>query len=87
MSGCAVCVYDLHEETLKAYKEAVLSLRSSLSALHIPEDEWPASIRRQGSFEPNGPGKRQEMVLSAFEEMERALKLKRVSEAEAQARS
>ena len=90
MSGCAVCVYDLHEEALEAYKEAVLSLRNSLSALHIPKDEWPSSIRQQSSFEPSGPDKRKEMVLNAFEEMERTLKLKRQSEAEAsktQARS
>ncbi|KAF8814818.1 hypothetical protein BYT27DRAFT_7081618 [Phlegmacium glaucopus] len=87
MSGCAVCVYDLYEETLEAYKEAVLSLRNSLSALHIPQNEWPSSIRQQGSSEPNGPDKRREMVLNAFEEMERTLKLKRESEAEAQARS
>lgn len=78
MSGCAICVYDLHEEELKAYKEAVSSLRNSLSALHIPEDEWPSSIRQQSSSD-----KRKEMVLDAFEEMERALKLK----AEARARS
>jgi DNA invertase Pin-like site-specific DNA recombinase len=87
MSGCAVCVYDLHEEALKAYKEAVLSLQNSLSALHIPMDEWPSSIRQQGSSELSGQDKRKEMVLNAFEEMERTLKLKRQSEAEAQARS
>ena len=87
MSGCAVCVYDLHEEALKAYKEALASLRNSLSALHIPVDEWPSSIRQQSSSEPSRPDKRKEVVLNAFEEMERALKLKRQSEAEAQARS
>ena len=87
MSGCAVCVYDLHEETLKAYKDAVLSLRNSLSALHIPMDEWPPSIRQQRSSEPSAPDKRKEVVLNAFEEMERALELKRQSKAEAQARS
>ena len=87
MSGCAVCVYDLHEEALKAYKEAVLSLQNSLSALHIPMDEWPSSIRQQDTSEPSGPDKRKEMVLNAFEEMERSLKLKRQSEVEAQVRS
>lgn len=83
MSGCAVCVYDLHEEVLKEYKEAVLSLQKSLSALHIPVDEWPLSIRQQESSEPSEQDKRKEMVLSAFEEMERTLKLKRQSEAQA----
>ena len=87
MSGCAVCVYDLHEEALKAHKEAVLSLQNSLSALHIPMDEWPSSIRQQDTSELSGLDKRKEMVLNAFEEMERALMLKRQSEAEAQARS
>lgn len=82
MSGCAVCVYDLYEETLEAYKEAVLSLRNSLSALHIPEDEWPSCIRQQSSSESSGLNKRKDVVLDAFEEMERKLKLK-----EAQARS
>lgn len=76
-------MYDLHEEAVNAYKEAVLSLQNSLSALHIPMDEWPSSIR----LEPSGLDKRREMVLGAFEEMERALKLKRQSEAEAQAQA
>ena len=83
MSGCAVCVYDLHEEALKEYKEAILCLQNSLSALHIPMNEWPSSIRRQDSSEPSGPDKRKEMVLNAFEEMERALELKRQSEVQA----
>ena len=83
MSGCAVCVYDLYEETLNTYKEAISSLRNSLSELHIPEDEWPSSIRHPGSSEPT----QKEMVLNAFEEMEKALKLKRQSEVETQARS
>lgn len=83
MSGCAVCVYDLYEETLKAYKEAIMSLQNSLSALDIPEDEWPSSIRHQSSGEPSSLDKRKEVILNAFEEMEKALKLKRQSEVEA----
>ena len=78
-------MYDLHEEALEAYKETVSSLQNSLSALHIPKDEWPLSIRHQESSEPNRPDKRKEMVLNAFEEMERTLKLKRQSEDEAEA--
>ena len=85
MSGCAVCVYDLYEETLKAHEEAVSSLQNSLSALNVPEDEWPCSIRNKGSSEPREVN-RKEVVLNAFEEMEKGLKLKR-QESEAQARS
>jgi hypothetical protein len=87
MSGCAVCVYDHHKETLKTYKEAILSLQNSLSALNIPEDQWSPSVREQDSLVHNKPDKRKEMVWSAFEEMERALKLKQQSEVKAQARS
>ena len=83
-------IYDLHEEALKAHKEAVLSLQNSLSAMHIPIDEWPSSIRQQDISEESelsGLDKRKEMGLNGFEEMERSLKLKRQSEAEAQVRS
>ncbi|KAF8157100.1 hypothetical protein B0H34DRAFT_638026, partial [Crassisporium funariophilum] len=73
MSGCAVCVYDLHEESLEAYREAVSALRSNLSAMNIPEAEWPPSIRTQTISDTK---KRKEMVMDAFEEMERALALK-----------
>ncbi|KAG1763298.1 oxidoreductase-like protein [Suillus occidentalis] len=45
MSGCAICVYDLYEESLEAYKESIAALRSSLSALTIPDSEWPDRIR------------------------------------------
>ena len=89
MSGCAICVYDLHEESLKAYKEALSSLRNSLSALHIPQDEWPSAIRHHHHHQHGSPDsntKRKEMVMDAFEEMERALKLKR-SSLEAETRS
>jgi hypothetical protein len=80
-------VYDLYEETLEAYKEAILSLQNSLSALDIPEDEWPPSIRHQDSGEPSTLDKRKEVILNAFEEMEKALKLKQQLEVEARARS
>ncbi|KAG2358134.1 hypothetical protein BDR07DRAFT_1612083, partial [Suillus spraguei] len=73
MSGCAICVYDLYEESLEAYKESIVALRSSLSALSIPDSEWPDRVRTN----PPAAEKRQELVLNAFEEMERQLKEKR----------
>ena len=90
MSGCAVCVYDLYEESLEAYEKAVASLRTSLYAADIPEYEWPASIQTKSSTgDKAGPSeseKRKDTVMSAFEEMERSIALKRQAEAEAEAR-
>lgn len=45
MSGCAVCVYDLHEEELEAYETALTTLRTSLVALGVPQAEWPPRVR------------------------------------------
>ncbi|KDR72489.1 hypothetical protein GALMADRAFT_749745 [Galerina marginata CBS 339.88] len=80
MSGCAVCVYDLYEESLEAYQNALSSLRTSLTALNIPDYEWPLSVQQKRSKNSTGSRSESEMrketVLSAFEEMERALALK-----------
>ncbi|KAG2054323.1 hypothetical protein BDR06DRAFT_884446 [Suillus hirtellus] len=83
MSGCAICVYDLYEESLEAYKESILTLRSSLSALSIPESEWPDHVRT------NTPAiqKRHDIVLNAFEEMERQLREKKEQRAAVEAES
>jgi hypothetical protein len=83
MSGCAICVYDLYEESLEAYKESIVALRLSLSALSIPDSEWPDRIRT------NTPTakKRQEVILDAFEEMERQLKEKKERRAAVEAES
>jgi len=74
MSGCAVCVYDLYQESQNAYREAVGYLRTSLSAMHIPESEWPDSIRENARRTVMPP--QQNVSLNAFEEMERRLKQK-----------
>jgi predicted DNA-binding transcriptional regulator len=76
MSGCAVCVYDLYEEALAAYKDSVTTLRAALSARQIPEAQWPAHIRT-GNATHTVTEKSKGAVLDAFEEMERALKEKR----------
>ncbi|KIJ15344.1 hypothetical protein PAXINDRAFT_163090 [Paxillus involutus ATCC 200175] len=80
MSGCAICVYDLYEESLAAYKESVVALRSALSAMNIPENKWPPHIRTSQTQVPSTTthsDKTKGAVLDAFEEMERALKEKR----------
>jgi hypothetical protein len=83
MSGCAICVYDLYEESLEAYKESIVALRSSLSALSIPDSEWPDRVRT------NTPAaeKRHEVIFNAFEEMERQLKEKKERRAAVEAES
>ncbi|KAJ8693922.1 hypothetical protein PTI98_008865 [Pleurotus ostreatus] len=73
MSGCAVCVYDLYEDSLSAYKESLATLRSSLEERGIPETEWPSSLRGAGTPVPP----KNNVALSAFEEFERALKAKK----------
>ncbi|KJA26916.1 hypothetical protein HYPSUDRAFT_122532, partial [Hypholoma sublateritium FD-334 SS-4] len=80
MSGCAICVYDLHEESLEAFNEAVTALRGSLTARHIPIAEWPVHIRPKESAAKAGQDSRKGVILSAFEEMERKLALKKAAE-------
>lgn len=94
MSGCAVCVYDVYEEALAAYKDSVATLRVTLSARDIPETEWPAHIRStgkgketDGSAMPTTQEKTKGVVRDAFEEMERALKEKRDKRAAVEAES
>ncbi|KAG9311585.1 hypothetical protein JVU11DRAFT_7794 [Chiua virens] len=77
MSGCAVCVYDLYEEALGAYKESVETLRAALSARHVPEAEWPVHIRTGENGPTTKDNKSKDAVMDAFEAMERALKVKR----------
>lgn len=83
MSGCAICVYDLYEESLEAYKESIVALRSSLSALAIPDSEWPDRVRTNTPVAE----KRHEVILNAFEEMERQLKEKKERRAAVEAES
>jgi len=77
MSGCAVCVYDLYDESMDAYLDAVQAFSSSLTSLNIPKSEWPPSIQSSSSPLPSGSDKqRKDVVMSAFEELERALRAK-----------
>jgi hypothetical protein len=76
MSGCAVCVYDLYEESIERYKQDVSSFRTWLSALNIPESEWPYRIQRKGHLSPEGMQERKDISRNAFEELERKLEAK-----------
>jgi Oxidoreductase-like protein, N-terminal len=75
MSGCAVCVHDLYQESLDDYNASVAAIRASLTNMKVPEDEWPETIR-PGAEKASSPS------LSAFQEMERALKARRGAQAQ-----
>ncbi len=77
MSGCAVCVHDLYQESLDAYKTAVASVRASLTSMGVPMVQWPENIRLDSETKTFPP-----ISLSTFEEMERELKARREAEAQ-----
>jgi hypothetical protein len=74
MSGCAICIYDLYEESLGQYREAVAQIRDSLTKMSIPQNEWPIGLLsgKTGS----DLGKANNASQSAFEALERALAAK-----------
>ena len=78
MSGCAVCIYDLYEESLASYEDSITALRKSLGALGIPPNTWPLNIRPD--VEKSTPESRKGVILKALEEMERKLKEKKEEE-------
>lgn len=79
MSGCAVCVYDLYDEARTDYVMAVDKLRHDLTKLGVPESEWPADIQGSGQGSDLVPASKPSgsASLSAFEQLELALKAKR----------
>ncbi|KIM86849.1 hypothetical protein PILCRDRAFT_289755, partial [Piloderma croceum F 1598] len=79
MSGCAICVHDLYLDALTTYHESVSSLRSSLSALDIPESEWPSNIQTSG-FESKEERKF-DVNMDAFLALERSLREKKAADA------
>ncbi|KAG7086905.1 hypothetical protein E1B28_002823 [Marasmius oreades] len=76
MSGCAICVYDLYDEALSAYDDAVGKVKTTLRSMNIPESEWPRTLRDtdNGKDSDSRRDGRQDVTLSVFEEMERQLK-------------
>lgn len=77
MSGCAICVYDLHDDSLSAYKKSLAAFRENLVAMGVPEEEWPINVREKSTKEKKAVAR---VSLSAFEEMERSLKAKKEAE-------
>ena len=77
MSGCAICVHDLYQESLDGYNDSVVAVRASLTDMKIPEEEWPETVR-PGSEKRMSPAS----SLGAFQEMERALKARREAQAQ-----
>ncbi|KAJ7054280.1 hypothetical protein C8F01DRAFT_995622 [Mycena amicta] len=76
MSGCAVCVYDLYEESLAAYRDAVATFRGTLLASGVPHSEWPAGTHPDGGAGEQSPATTvtgRSVIRDAFEELERAL--------------
>ncbi|OSD08206.1 hypothetical protein PYCCODRAFT_1402464 [Trametes coccinea BRFM310] len=78
MSGCAVCVYDLYDEARHDYIQAVDNIRANLDKMGVPEDEWPPDIRRKQP--PPEPSARPDVILSAFEQLEKQLREKKERE-------
>ena len=74
MSGCVVCVYDLHEDSLLTYKASLSSLRTQLKSMGIPQSEWPSRIK--SSSNSQAIQRSSSTSLDAFEAMEKALKAK-----------
>ncbi|KAJ2955553.1 hypothetical protein NUW54_g14729 [Trametes sanguinea] len=78
MSGCAVCVYDLYDEARNDYIQAVDNIRANLDKMGVPEDEWPPDLRRKQP--PPEPSARPDVILSAFEQLEKQLREKKERE-------
>lgn len=75
MSGCAICVHDLYQESLNDYNDSISALKASLLALNVPRSEWPEEIGGEEAKEVQ-----KSTSLSAFEKLEMALKEKHMKE-------
>ncbi|KAI0264648.1 hypothetical protein BC834DRAFT_781961, partial [Gloeopeniophorella convolvens] len=73
MSGCAICVHDLYQDSLAAHAAALASVRASLASMDVPVAQWPARIRPDADTTAQPKAR---TALSAFEEFERALEAK-----------
>ena len=77
MSGCAICVYDLYQESMDQYRESIENIRYALTSQGVPESEWPQILL---SGQTNSDLiKASHASESAFEALERALAAKSLS--------
>ncbi|KAF9652373.1 hypothetical protein BDM02DRAFT_2959503 [Thelephora ganbajun] len=74
MSGCAVCVYDLYEDSLLTYKASITLLGTQLKSMGIQKSEWPSRIK--SSPDSRAVQRPSDTSLDAFEAMEKTLKAK-----------
>jgi hypothetical protein len=74
MSGCAVCVYDLYEDSLLTYRASLASLRTQLESMGVARSEWPSRIKSLPN--PQAAQRPSNTSLDAFEAMEKALRAK-----------
>ncbi|KAF9788564.1 hypothetical protein BJ322DRAFT_1106545 [Thelephora terrestris] len=79
MSGCAICIYDLYEDSLLAYKASLASLRTQLVSMGIPQSEWPSRV--ETSLDSQAIQRPANASLDAFEAMEKTLEAKQRSRA------
>lgn len=80
MSGCAVCVHDLYNESLEEYNDTMRKMRASLTALGVQESNWPDRVRGSGNVSENekvNGGRKVNPIMSAFDAMERELEEKK----------
>jgi len=80
MSGCAVCIYDLYQESIDDYNSSVAAVRASLTSMNVPVEEWPESIGPESEKRKPLPASR--ISMNAFQEMERSLKARREAQAQ-----
>ncbi|KAJ4478631.1 oxidoreductase-like protein [Lentinula edodes] len=78
MSGCAVCVYDLYEDSLAAYREAVAKVTATLNVMGVPESDWPWTLRSSSGV--TGTERKKDVTLSVFEQMEREIQRRKQQE-------
>ena len=76
MSGCAICVHDLYQESLEAYTLAMQTLQLSLQKAGIPESEWPEDIQFREDKKGKKKNTQRDVTLSVFEQLELALAAK-----------
>ena len=74
MSGCAICVYDLYEQSLNEYRDSIEHIRASLTDLGVPQSDWPSSLSSGRSA--SDLSKAHSASESAFEALERTLAAK-----------